>query len=382
MTSLLTFIANTLCTRFLALFATPSQWQRRKLTTVGYQPNQKLVIDLRKYETDGVFDRIIVRLTGAVTGSNTGAATGLDDPEGLLLNASMVVTPAPQGLVPFNQVSGRTLLIDRAMEDQTLVKAPAITALSATTATASITLDCEWHLIFQRRFLKKGIEYGFDMGRYTGAVLNLTFGDLSSIYTGGTGVWTAANVEIWADVNYNVNPDHLHAVELFENIYTISASNPAMLIDNLPNGAYYGDLVVLSELNQALDNRPVGGATRAGAPTGGFDLSSGSRIWLQLGDNNADYLQRRTRELYDGSMFNVDDPNATPTTSKTCYGQFALTRLGKRQNLLTKAPEALTSQLLIKVAVTATATSQLRLFGRKIVPGGVYSKPKSATASK
>jgi len=362
--------------------ATPSQWQRRKLTTVSFQPNQKQVIDLRKYETDGVFDRIIVRLTGTVIGANMGAATGVDDPEGLLQNCTMIVTPAPQGLVPFNQVSGRTLMIDRAMEDQTLVKAKAITALSSTTATASITLDCEWHLIFQRRFLRKGIEYAFDMGRYTGAVLNLTFGDLVNLYASSTSNWTGANVEIWADVNYNVNPDHLHAVELFENLYAISASNPAFLIDNLPNGAYYGDLVILSEVNNALDNRPLGGATQAAAPNGGFDLSSGSRIWLQLGDTNADYLQRRTRELYDGSMFNVDDPNATPTTSKTVYGQFALTRLGKRQQLLTKAPEALTSQLLVKVAVTATATTQLRLFGRKIVPGGVYSKPKAQSSSK
>lgn len=356
--------------------STPSQWQRRKLTTVPYQPNQKLVIDLRKYETDGVFDRIIVRLTGNVTGASMGAATGVDDPEGLLQNATMIVTPAPQGLVPFNQVSGRTLMIDRAMEDQTLVKAKQITALSSTTATASITLNCEWHLIFQRRFLRKGIEYAFDMGRYTGAVLNLTFGDLVNLYTGSTSTWNA-NVEIWADVNYNVNPDHLHAVELFENLYSISASNPAFLIDNLPNGAYYGDLVILSEVNNALDNRPLGGATQAGAPSGGFDLSSGSRIWLQLGDSNADYIQRRTRELYDGSMFNVDDPTATPTASKTVYGQFALARLGKRQQLLTKAPEALTSQLLCKVAVTSTATTQLRLFGRKIVPGGVFTKQKA-----
>jgi hypothetical protein len=362
--------------------ATPSQYQRRKLTTVPYQPNQKQVIDLRKYETDGVFDRIIVRLTGVVTGSSMGAASGVDDPEGLLQNCTMIVTPAPQGLVPFNQVSGRTLMIDRAMEDQTLVKAPRITALSSTTATATITLDCEWHLIFQRRFLKRGIEYGFDMGRYTGAVLNLTFGDLSNLYAGSVSSWSGANVEIWADINYNVNPEHYHAVELFENLYAISASNPSFLIDNLPNGAYYGDLVILSEVNNALDNRPLGASGQANAPNGSFDMSSGSRIWLQLGDSNADYIQRRTRDLYDGSMKNVDDPTtstATPSVSLTVYGQFALARLGKKQPLLTKAPEALTSQLLVKVAVTATGTTQLRLFGRKIVPGGVYTAPKTAT---
>jgi hypothetical protein len=362
--------------------ATPSQWQRRKLTTVNYQPNQKQVIDLRKYETDGVFDRIIVRLTGSVVGSSMGAATGVDDPEGLLQNCTMIVTPAPQGLVPFNQVSGRTLWYDRALEDRTLVKAPIIGALSSTTATASITLDVEWHMIFQRRNVRKGIEYGFDMGRYTGAVLNLTFGDLVNLYTGSVSVWSGT-VEIWADVNYNVNPRHLHAVELFENLYSISASNPAFLIDNLPNGSYYGDLHVLSEVNNALDNRALGAATQSGIPTGGsFDMSSGSRIWLQLGDTNADYLQRRTRDLYDGSIFNVDDPNLTsPTISRTVRGQFALTRLGVHQQLLTKAPEALTSQLLIKVAVTATATTQLRLFGRKIVPGGVYSAPAASSGA-
>ena len=363
--------------------ATPSQWQRRKLTTVNFQPNQKQVIDLRKYETDGVFDRIIVRLTGSVVGSSMGAATGVDDPEGLLGNCTMIVTPAPQGLVPFNQVSGRSLMYDRALEDQTLVKAPLITALSATTATASITLDCEWHLIFQRRNVRKGIEYGFDMGRYTGAVLNLTFGDLVNLYAGSVSNWGGAVVEIWADVNYNVNPRHLHAVELFENLYSISASNPSFLIDNLPNGSYYGDIQILAEVNNALDNRALGSTGQATPPVAGsFDMSSGSRIWLQLGDTNADYLQRRTRELYDGSMFNVDDPTApAPTVSKSVRGQFVLTRLGKHQQLLTKAPEALTSQILIKVAVTATATTQLRLFGRKVVPGGVYSAPAASAAA-
>jgi hypothetical protein len=363
--------------------ATPSQWQRRKLTTVNYQPNQKQVIDLRKYETDGVFDRIIVRLTGTVIGSSMGAATGVDDPEGLLQNCTMVVTPAPQGLVPFNQVSGRTLLYDRALEDRTFVKAPLITALSSTTATASITLDCEWHLIFQRRNVRKGIEYGFDMGRYTGAVLNLTFGDLVNLYSGAVSNWGTAVVEIWADINYNVNPNHLHAVELFENLYSITANNPSFLIDNLPNGSYYGDLMILSEVNNALDNRMLGAATQAGIPTGGsFDMSSGSRIWLQLGDTSADYLQRRTRELYDGSVYNVDDPNVTsPSVSRTVRGQFSLTRLGVHQPMLTKAPEALTSQILVKVAVTATGTSQLRLFGRKIVPGGVFSAPAAKAAA-
>jgi hypothetical protein len=50
------------------------------------------------------------------------------------------------------------------------------------------------------------------------------------------------------------------------------------------------------------------------------------------------------------------------------------------QPLLTKAPDALVSQLLIKANVTFTAAvaNQMRLFGRKIVPGGVF---KSTTPS-
>lgn len=345
--------------------STPAQWQWRKLTTVPYQPNQKQTIDLRKYETDGVFDRIVVKLTGNVnTGSSSaGTATGADNPESLLTNVQLVVTPAAQGLIPFNQVSGRTLRVDRDQEDWSAVKCPSLTDDDGSQA-----ISCEWHMIFQRRFLKRGIEYAFDIGRYTGASLNLTFGDQSVLFSGSSNVWNFSNVnvEIWGLISYNVTPQYLHAVELFENIYPVTASNPAMLIDNLPNGAYYGDLVILAESNGALSN----------AICSSFDLSSGSRSWMFNGDSNADFIQRElTQRLY-SNVYTVDDPTK-PSVSQTVVGQYALTRLGKLQSLLTKAPDALISQLLIRVnaAFTSGDTQQLRLFGRKIVPGGVYKAP-------
>lgn len=353
--------------------STPSQWQYRKLTTVPYVPNQKQTIDLRKYETDGVFDRIIIKATGTVaTGSATaGTATGADNPESLLTNAQLVVTPAAQGLIPINQVSGRTLRIDRGMEDMKMVRCAAIADDAG-----NVTIDAEWHLIFQRRFLKKGIEYAFDIGRYTGASLNLTFGDQSVLFSGSSNVWgfTGVTIEIWGLINYNVNPQYLHAVELFENIYPVTASNPAALIDNLPNGAYYGDLVILAEYDNALSN----------AICSSFDLSSGSRSWMFNGDNNADFVQRSfTNRLYDGSVFNTDDPLKPSGYDSTTIGQYALTRLGKLQALLTKAPDALVSQLLIRINETFTSghTQQLRLFGRKVVPGGVYKAPSKPTTS-
>lgn len=353
--------------------STPSQWQLRKLTTVPYTPNQKQTIDLRKYETDGVFDRIIVKLVGVVNtgGSTAGTATGNDNPEGLLQNAQLVVTPSAQGLVPINQVSGRTLMIDRAMEDMKLVKCPSITDDNGATA-----LSCEWHMIFQRRFLKKGIEYAFDIGRYTGASLNLTFGDQTVLYSASANTWNwaGANIEIWGIINYNVQPQYLHAVELFENIYPVLATNPSALIDNLPNGAYYGDLIMLAESNNVLSN----------IIANSFDLSSGSRSWMFNGDGNADFIQRElTNRLYDGSVFTVDDPNRPAGKDSTVVGQYALTRLGKLQPLITKAPDALVSQLLIRInqVFTGGNIQQFRLFGRKVVPGGVYKAPTNATGS-
>jgi len=356
--------------------STPAQWQQRKLTTVPYAANQKLVIDLRKYETDGVFDRIIIKLTGTInTGSGSaGVATGKDNPEGLLDNAQLVVTPSAQGLVPINQVTGRTLLYDRAMEDGYVTRAAVIADGSGV-----VTADVEWHLVFQRRKVRNGVEHSFDIGRYTGATLNLTFGAQTDLFTGGSNAWSFANanVEVWGIINYNVQPKYLHATELFENVYPVLATQASFLIDNLPNGCYYPDIVILAEDNNVLSN----------AIANSFDLSSGSRSWLHNGDLNADFVQRSlTQRIYDGnSVFMTDDPNAYATAVKIT-GQYALTRLCKLQGLLTKAPDALVSQLLIRVNETFTQghTQQLRLFGRKVVPGGVYKAPttgKGASAS-
>jgi hypothetical protein len=364
--------------------STPAQWQRRKLTTVPYAANQKLVIDLRKYETDGVFDRIIVKMTGTInTGTaSPGTPTNTDNPEGLLQNAQMVVTPAAQGLVPINQVSGRTLLWDRALEDGFRVKSKAIVDGGGIE-----TIDAEWHLIFQRRRVKNGIEHSFDIGRYTGATLNLTFGDQTYLFAGSSNTWSfaSANIEIWGIVNYNVQPKYLHAVELFENIYPVLATQSSFLIDNLPNGCYYPDLHLLAE--QVVGGGSTGVLTNT--IVNSIDLSSGSRSWLQNGDLNADFIQRTiTQRQYDGnSVFNVDDPVAVSlgaTSAVTVVGQYCIERLGKLQGLLTKAPDALVSQLLIRINETFTSGSgpqQLRLFGRKLVPGGVYKAPKTGTAT-
>lgn len=353
--------------------STPAQWQQRKLAIVPYIANQKQVIDLRKYETDGVFDRLIVKITGSITGAVGAGATGVDNPEGLLQNAQLVVTPSAQGLVPINQVSGRTLLYDRAMEDGFVTKAASI----PNTATAN-PVNCEWHMVFQRRRVKNGIEHAFDIGRYTGATLNLTFGDLTTINGAGgspAGAFAACNIEIWGIINYNVQPKYLHAVELFENIYPVLATQSSFLIDNLPNGAYYPDLVVLAEGSGLLAGNNILSNNIANS----FDLSSGSRSWLMNGDLNADFIQRSmTHPIYDGnSVFTSDDPVAYAGAQKVT-GQYALTRLCKLQGLLTKAPDALVSQLLIRVNETFTGTTgfqQLRLFGRKVVPGGVYKAP-------
>ena len=353
--------------------STPAQWQQRKLTTVPYSANQKLVIDLRKYETDGVFDRIIIKLTGAINTGNgsAGTTTGADNPEGLLQNAQLVVTPSAQGLVPINQVTGRTLKYDRAMEDGWVTQGAVLADGSGT-----ITMDAEWHLVFQRRRVKNGIEHAFDIGRYTGATLNLTFGSQTALFTGGSNTWNFANanIEIWGIINYNVQPKYLHATELFENVYPVLATQASFLIDNLPNGCYYPDIVILAEDNGVLSN----------VIANSFDLSSGSRSWLMNGDNNADFVQRSlTQRIYDGnSVFLTDDPAAYASAVKIT-GQYALSRLGKLQGLLTKAPDALVAQLLIRVNETFTSghTQQLRLFGRKVVPGGVYKQPPTGKTS-
>jgi hypothetical protein len=351
--------------------STPAQWQQRKLTSVPYAANQKTVIDLRKYETDGVFDRIIVKITGSITGAVGGGATGVDNPEGLLQNAQLVVTPSAQGLVPINQVSGRTLLYDRAMEDGFVTKAASI----PNTATTN-PVDCEWHMVMQRRRVKNGIEHAFDIGRYTGATLNLTFGDLTVVNGSGgspAGAFASCNVEIWGIINYNVQPKYLHAVELFENIYPVLSTQASFLIDNLPNGCYYSDLIILAEGSGLL----AGNNILSNNIVNSLDLSSGSRSWLFNGDNNADFIQRSmTHPIYDGnSVFTTDDPSGSYANAQKITGQYALTRLCKLQGLLTKCPDALVSQLLIRVNETFTGTTgfqQLRLFGRKVVPGGVF----------
>lgn len=347
----------------------PALWTKRKLFSTAYVKNQKIVVDLLKYETVGTFDRIVVKLTGAInTGSATaGTGNGLDNPESLLTNATLNTTPVVGSLLPINQVSGRTLKWDRAMDARCVRGNKVITD-----AGGSEAVDIEWHLIFKRKGVRKGIEYAFDIGRYTGAILNLTFGDQSTLFTGSSNVWdfSGCTVEIWGNIEYNVNPKQIHATELFEQVFPVTATQTGYLINQLPQGCLYDTLVLLAEDNGALANTIITN----------IDLEGGGRIWLPMGESNADEIERDfTLNSFDGSVVNSDDP-AKETNSPLTTGVYILQSL--RSGMYSRAVDALTSQILIKpdVVFTSGHIENMRLFGRKLLPGAVYKAPATKSA--
>lgn len=333
----------------------PALWNRRKLTTASFIANGSVPIELTKYAQSDVISRIWIHVVGTINtgGGAAGTATGNDNPEGLLLSANLQTSPVVAQAQPFNAVSGRGIRWDSAKNRGFLINPTALTDGGAVQ-----NVSFWYELVFKRRGIRKNIEYSFDISKYTSALLTLNFGGQTTLFTGGANTWVfALNVEVWAESDFNVNPDQEHAHELFEQNFNITATQSDFPINQLPPGYLYTDLMFLTEDNNVLSN----------AILNNIDIEGGGRIWTPAGDNNASTIQRCVTALeFDGS---VGLSNLTGVYS-----------IGMRDGMFSRQIDALKAPIIIKLNVNGPGgghTFNVRLIGRRMVPGAVKSRSVS-----
>lgn len=349
-------------------FNTPALWRATKFQSFNYpitavasvQGTKPYVIDLKKYLTgdSDYLSRIFVRIYGSIVkaGAGVGTATGLDNPQGLLVSANLQTSPVFGNAVPFNQVSERTLRIDAMYNNGWNDPQTALTDAAATVSVDfTVELNCKRSMISS----VAGVDYSLALNQYRNATLTLVFGGRDQLFSGGTNTWdlSGLNVDLMADIDMGIVPEYIHAWELFENIYTISASNPAFKIDNLPSGWVYTDFYIMSEESQALADGIVNN----------ISISNGAQTWLLSGEGNAqnvrDFFTRRNyREISDNS--------------EVFTGLYVIPL---RDGMFTRGYDCRYSPPLLTLDLTAGAATQIRLGGRRMIPGGVFQRPASVS---
>lgn len=347
----------------------PALWQKKFIDTSIYKT--QVNFDLFKAGLSNEFlKRLIVRVNGTVdTGSATaGTATGLLNPYDLLTSGTLNVSPTPgAGLVPFNQLSGRGLYLLKAINRREFASQnDNIQAI--VDHTGSVTVDYLYEFTFQRNHVRKPAEYGFPLSKFTSAVLSLTFGGQTQLYTGSSNTWSFAglNVDLWGDWDYDSAPAGVHATEAFEQTFPITA-NGQLLINQLPAGVIYTDLALMTEHN----NVPTA------AIVDNIDIEGGGRNWTFAGTPNAALLNHEfTTEQFDGTGQTDGFGGATDLDGIYLFPM--------RGGSFLRGIDARNTQILIKLNVTGwtnSGTYVARLVGRKLTPYGIIAHATKAAAS-
>lgn len=356
-------------------FNVPALWRFTKFFTLAYPITQvasvqgvkNVQLDLKKYLTgDADFlSRIGVRISGpvVVAGAGVGVATGKDNPGSLLVDATLKTSPIYGNCVPINGVSSRGLHVDgilnaggaNASDPQVLsgVAAPLTDAVGTT------QINYYTEFIFARSPLnaRGGVEYTLPLSKYTTAILSLNFGGRDQMFTGGTNTWDVSGltVELYAEVDMGVQPNFIHAHELFENNYAVTATSKDFKIDNLPSGFVYTDLAFITEDANAIVNGILNNVS----------VFSGAQTWFSKGEANADALRYMYTSRNDRLL----------QSPQTVTGLFAIP---PKDRMFSRSFDARYAPLTLSLDVTSlSATSNVRLVGRRMIPGGIYSKAQN-----
>ena len=346
----------------------PALWQKKFVDTSIYK--SQINFDLYKAGLSNEFlKRLIVRVSGTINAGTAtpGAATGLLNPYDLLQNATLNLSPTPgSGLVPFNQLSGRGLYLAKAINRREFASQNVEINSIVDGGGVAQAVDWLYEFTFQRNHVRKPAEYGLPLSKFTSAVLSLTFGPQTVLTTGSANTWSFAglNVDLWGDWDYDSAPAGVHATELFEQSFPITA-NGQLLINQLPAGVIYTDLAFVLEHNGV----PVD------ALIDNIDVEGGGRNWTFPGDKNASLLNKEfTRERFDGTGTKYGFGTPVNTPSATGAALVGLYIFPMRGGSFLRGLDARNTQLLIKLNVvgwTSSGTYNCRLIGRKLTPFGI-----------
>jgi len=337
-------------------------WGFRKLTTRSYPIQGAAVsagatpvpIEITQYAQEDVFDRLILRAVGNVVvagGGAAGAATGQPNPHALMNKLTLQTQPQYRGVVPFNNVSARSLLTDAAF-----ARGYFLNTLEAPIPDAAGTYPVDFYLemYFKRPKVRKGIQWAMYLAKYTSALLTANFGGREQLFTGGTNTWDLSNlaIQLWADSDFAVAAGDIHASEVYEQTYVVPATQSDFPIDTLPPGYLYTDFSFQMEQDGVLTNGLLNN----------IDIEGGGRVWTRQGDTNANAIQSRfTRpELND--------------QAQVVTGLYVIPL---RDGMYSRAIDALQAPITIKLDVTHGGTVTLiRLLARRMIPTGVQAAPR------
>lgn len=343
------------------------------LTGARTSGTNNLQVDLVKAGLKDSVDRFSIHLVGTiVTGAGAlGVATGAENPQGLITLSRLTSTPQAAGLLPINSLSSRALVMEEAIVQGAFDTVPAI----ANVASSTIALDTWLHFRFKRPGLKKAIEYAHPMDRWTADVLTLTCGTVDQLFAGAATSWdmTGVTIEVFADVDIDTNPEQIHAIEMFELLIPVTAANPALIINQLPQGCFYDNLFLVAE-----DTVTATGVTSlSDTLIQNISVQGGGRTWLQEGQTNASFV----KQTYTKPLFY--DPNGG------AHGLTGLYVLPMRDGLWSRSLDATATPIILKLAVLQGAggfvaghTYNVRVCGRKIVPGGIQKTIKDKVGNK
>lgn len=322
----------------------PAQWKRRKLYTTQFVAGGVVPIELTKYAAVDRIARLVIRLVGSivVTGTTSGTATGVDNPEALLVAANLSTTPQLAGMNSITNVSGRGFKYAAAFARGYLRTNTAIADTNGTKA-----VDIKYVVDFKRKIARKGVQWSLDMKQFSSALLQLQFGNQDTLFSGGDRVWDFSGlaVEIHADSDYDVSLP-MHANEFFERTYPITAAQTDFPIDTLPQGYLYTDLIFMAEDANVLSNAIINN----------INIEGSGRIWTPQDGNNAPIIQETG--TFDRNII-----------SDAAFDSTGIYPLVLRDGMFTKAIDALTSPLFIRLNVSlGVGTTVVRLVGRRMVP--------------
>jgi hypothetical protein len=339
-------------------------WRGRKFYTSPYpligaksSGLANVPVDLLKNIQEDTIDTLSVRLVGnvVVAGTGPGTPSGMYNPQGLVTLSTLSTAPQAAGLIPINAVSARGAVVDHAVLEGAF---EAFTPLPDVAGT--YPLDSWIHFQFKRDWARKGIEFAHPLKKWRTDLLTVVLGTRDQLYTGGTNTWdmTAVTVEFWADMDVASNPENIHAFEIFEQPFNILASNPSFIINTLPAGTLYDNLYLISEDSGALTDGIINN----------IDVEGAGRFWLPQGESNAPFV----RQKYTRPEF------WNPNTDLT-----GIYVLPLRDGLWSRALDAVSQPIVIKLNVTSlSATSLVRLVGRKLVPGAIKKTERTPSGGK
>lgn len=336
----------------LALAAAPQLFGFKKLTSESWPLKQVAVshgaqvvsIDLKRFMPDGLLSQIWVRVRGNIVkaGAGPGTATGKENPEALVRAVSLRHTPS-LGVIGRNALTARGTVVQGIFD-----RGFSIRHADITDAAATVAVDFFLPVIFKMPGAVNPIEWGFPIGLFTTAQLQIECGGREELFTGGTNTYdlSGLQIEAWADQDFGVGGG-FHLVEEKEETVTVDITRTDLPL-RLDKGYLYSHLLVFTERDNVLVNNVLNN----------LYIESGGRTWTLPGDGNALAIQRWNRETHVNSA------------AEDLTGLYFIPAL--RDGMFKRTIDAGDREVVLKFDVTKTSgVERVTVRTRRMIPLGL-----------